>query len=76
VAFIAKTSHEVFAYFGVILLLYHINILNRNTLSLAKRIETKKAIKLQRAAGTFNYRNSNPETEYIIQHFRSRSYDR
>ena len=61
------------AYVAVFLLLFHINVLNNNTLKLAKRIEQKREVKLQRVAGTFTFKSSDPEAQYVIKHFRSRS---
>ena len=61
------------AYVAVLLLLFHINVLNKNTLKLAKLIEQKREVKLQRGAGTFAFKKAGDEEKFVIKHFRSRS---
>lgn len=56
-AFVTKTGHQILAYCAVFLLLFHLNVLNKNTIKLANRIEQKRNFRLLRSRGTFTVKS-------------------
>lgn len=68
------TIHQVVAYIVVILLIYHLQILNKNTINLAQRFDRKKELRIRKGTVTLKINKSTDlETQVLIRHFRSRS---